>query len=129
MNRKATSISISIFASAIIFGAFGAHGLKSMVSIESLKSFGTGVEYQFYVSLFTLILSLNADRFNFKTRPFLLGIWTGLLLFSGSIYGLVLGKMAHLNVGFLGPVTPIGGALLIGFTGVLAYKIWRSKSC
>ena len=43
----------------IVFGAFGAHGLKSMISPDSLAVFQTGVTYQMYHALALLVLGLN----------------------------------------------------------------------
>ncbi len=98
---------------AVIFGAFGAHLLKRKLSVDQLKNFETGVKYQMYHALMLLILGFNI--------PFLdpLSIIMGwclivvIFLFSFSIYGLVLSVAYGNKIKWLGPVTPLGGLLLV----------------
>jgi len=45
------TVSSIMMALAIAIGAFGAHGLKSIVSADLLKTYNTGVEYHFYNTL------------------------------------------------------------------------------
>lgn len=95
---------------SVILGAFGAHYLKKNLSSEQLKSFETGVKYQMYHSLILLIIGYNTVKPpNTMALCFVLGI----LFFSFSIYGLVLSESKGKKFRFLGPVTPIGGLLLI----------------
>lgn len=110
---------------AVALGAFGAHGLRSIVSPDLLNVFETGVRYHVYHALALLALAaysrgaptdallLNAGRL------FLLGI----LLFSGSLYLLVLA-----NLRWLGAVTPIGGLALIAGWLLTAVAAWRGQS-
>lgn len=102
---------------AVIFGAFGAHALKKILSEEQLKSFETGVKYQMYHALALLFLGNHFDT------PNQLISWCfiiGTLLFSFSIYGLVLSGAKGKKMTFLGPVTPLGGLLLvIGWAALL----------
>lgn len=105
-------------ALSIVFGAFGAHTLKKILTEEQLKSFETGVKYQMYHAITLLIIG-----FNIKT-PSPLMTWCfiiGTLLFSFSIYGLVLSGAKGKKLRFLGPVTPIGGMLLV-FGWILLLK-------
>jgi len=98
---------------AVIFGAFGAHALKKKMSEDLLKSFETGVKYQMYHAIALLVLP--------QLIPFQTGleqsiVWCfiiGVLLFSFSIYGLCLTAMNGNKWRFLGPVTPLGGLLLV----------------
>lgn len=98
-------------AIAVIFGAFGAHALTEQLSLDELNSYKTGVQYHLIHALFLLGLSLNASKFNVKW-PFYLTV-IGILCFSGSIYLLALDRLMGLDLGFLWPVTPLGGLLLI----------------
>ncbi|MBD0825495.1 DUF423 domain-containing protein [Aestuariibaculum marinum] len=95
---------------SVIFGAFGAHALKKIISdSELLKSFETGVKYQMYHAIVLLILGLN----NFNNSTIYWCFTIGIFLFSFSIYGLVLSSVKGKKLKFLGPITPLGGLLLI----------------
>lgn len=97
---------------AIVFGAFGAHALKNKLTEEQLHSFETGVKYQMYHAIVLLVISFNLN-FNSSLETILLTCFiVGTLLFSFSIYGLVLSSVSGNKMRFLGPVTPLGGLLL-----------------
>ena len=106
---------------AVVFGAFAAHSLKSQISEDSIKSFETGVRYMMYHGLAIIILStLNIEGKNLILKFFLFGI----ILFSGSIFLLSTQLLTNLKLTFLGPVTPIGGSLLIiGWIIFIFYSI------
>jgi uncharacterized membrane protein YgdD (TMEM256/DUF423 family) len=99
---------------AVALGAFGAHALKEALAPEQLQSFEIGVRYQFYHALATIAVGLILF---FRKTPMLL--WAGWLftagtvLFSGSLYLLSVQDILQLSSAWLGPVTPIGGGLLI----------------
>ena len=98
---------------AIILGAFAAHGLKSLITIESQQTFETGVRYQIYHAFFLLIIgNLNWISEKAKRTIFYL-IIIGLILFSGSIYGLATNSLTSFDFKSVGFMTPIGGFLLI----------------
>ena len=95
---------------AVIFGAFGAHALKKVLSKDQLHSFEVGVKYQMYHAIVLLILGFNSNSITSATY------WCftiGSILFSFSIYGLVLSDAKGKKLRFLGPITPIGGLLLV----------------
>ena len=95
---------------SVILGAFGAHALKKILSKEQLHSFEVGVKYQMYHSIVLLVLSFNSNAISSATY------WCftiGIILFSFSIYGLVLSDAKGRKLRFLGPITPIGGLLLV----------------
>lgn len=98
---------------SVLFGAFGAHALKKKFSQELLQSFETGVKYQMYHAL---VLILCGFIFPFvETTQVLMG-WcfvVGVIFFSFSIYGLCLSSIGGKKWKFLGPVTPLGGLLLL----------------
>ena len=100
-------------ALAIILGAFGAHALKKILNAEQLKSFETGVKYQMYHAIVLLIIGFNIDE---STSNYAAIVWCfifGIILFSFSIYLLVISSARDKKLKFLGPITPIGGLLLI----------------
>lgn len=107
----------------VILGAFGAHLLEKLLSAAQLASFETGLRYQFYHVFFLILLSLVPRIEEKDKNKITLLISIGILLFSGSIYLLNLQDVLGLNLGFLGPVTPIGGSLLIFAWFFTAYKI------
>jgi uncharacterized membrane protein YgdD (TMEM256/DUF423 family) len=112
MNTKAYQILGALFILiAIILGALGAHLLKSILSTQQLMSFETGVRFQMYMGLGLLILTAMKSS-NWTYVPFIL-ITLGTILFSLSIYLLSLQEILSLNLSFLGPITPIGGLLMI----------------
>lgn len=98
---------------AVVFGAFGAHAFKKILTSEQLQSFETGVRYQFYHSFLLIILGLSFPFL--ETTQVVMGwcIITGTLLFSFSIYGLCLSAAYGAKQRWLGPVTPLGGLLLV----------------
>lgn len=98
---------------AIILGAFGAHTLKVKLSIDQLSSFETGVKYQMYHALFLLLLSFQSNVSEKIKRTVFYLVVFGVLLFSGSIYMLATRPISGLELKFLGPITPMGGLLLI----------------
>ena len=108
-------IKIAIFfgMTGIIFGALAAHTLSNFLSPEKITSFQTGVKYQIFNSLFLLIISLNINKFNKRISYSFKLITMGILFFSFSIYALSLQEIINKDLSFLGPITPIGGLLII----------------
>ncbi len=98
---------------SVILGAFGAHALKKILSVERLESFETGVRYQMYAAFFLLIAGyiLKFDTSSQKWISILM--IAGTMLFSFSIYGLSLQDYLGANLKFLGPITPLGGLFMI----------------
>ena len=95
-------------ALGVMLGAFGAHGLAARVEPSSLESWRTAVQYHLIHVLLLLALGLYAQQ---SGRSIALPaglLCVGIVLFSGSIYALVLGGPR-----WLGPVTPLGGLALI----------------
>ena len=127
MNKNVLVIAICFIVIAIILGAFGAHGLKEHVTSEKLASFETGVKYQMYHGLALLVIGLNADKLAFSLTSFAGFIIMGTLLFSVSIYFLAIQEMLGMSLKFLGPITPIGGGLLIIGWVIFLVKIIRLR--
>lgn len=125
MNKNIAVTATLLIALGIVLGAFGAHGLKEVVSAEKVASYEVGVRYQIYHGLALLILAFNANKFAEGLRTFLIFILAGVILFSGSIYLLAINDLIALDLRFLGPVTPIGGVLLIMGWGILLRKFLK----
>lgn len=114
-------------ALAIVLGAFGAHGLKKFLVIDQLNSFEVGVRYQMYHALFLLFVAqANFITDKQKMIVFLLTL-IGIVLFSGSIYLLATSTITNIKAKFIGPLTPIGGLLLISSWIYLFYCIIAKK--
>ncbi|MBV2195990.1 MAG: DUF423 domain-containing protein [Flavobacterium sp.] len=127
MDKKILIIAAILGITAIILGAFGAHGLKKVLSMDQLATFEVGVRYQMYHALFLLFIG----TFSFldekeRTVIFYLTL-VGVLFFSGSIYFLATSTITHLKTKFLGPITPIGGVFLVSAWGYLFYSILTKK--
>ncbi len=112
MENKTVIRGATLLLFAIIFGAFLAHSLDQVLSPKQLTSFETGVKYQFYSGFLLLILGLNNSKFNFSLKWVTHLFFLGGCLFSFSIYYLNLFSDSGLS-SFIGPVTPIGGLLMI----------------
>lgn len=106
---------IFLAASSVMLGAFGAHGLKGQIEVASLESYKTGINYQMIHALALILFSSMSSLMSSRLGQ--MGAWTfviGTLFFSGSIYLLTTRTLT--GIGFtsiLGPMTPIGGMLLI----------------
>ena len=106
----------------VLFGAFGAHYLKRKLSDDQARAFETGVRYQLYHAILLLVLSFNLS-FTSSLDGYIVNVISlGTLLFSFSIYGLVLSEVYGRKWRFLGPVTPLGGLLLLAGWGLLGYS-------
>ena len=110
---KFIKVSILFCVVSVILGAFGAHLLKDLLSETELSSFKTGIRYQMFHGLSILILSLNINKFTSKLKTSLLLMSIGTVLFSFSIYFLSIDDLLSFSMKFLGPITPIGGTILI----------------
>lgn len=107
---------------AVIFGAFGAHALKKKFSEDQLKSFETGVKYQMYHAVLLLVLGFNLNLTTSLEKYMIYCFVIGTFLFSFSIYGLCLSASKGKKLKFLGPITPIGGLLLVIGWALLLYS-------
>ena len=113
---------------AVILGAFGAHALKKVLSIEQLATFETGVRYQMYHALFILAVGIMKDISQKAKKTIFFLVLFGVILFSGSIYLLATNDLTTFDFKIIGFVTPIGGLLLILAWGVLLATILNKKS-
>ena len=109
---------------AVALGAFGAHGLKTMLTPQALAVWHTAVQYQMFHALALLIIGLLA-RFLSDARMLVWAVRSmiiGVVLFSGSLYVLAL-----TGIGKLGMITPFGGiAFLLGWLFLLV-AVWNAE--
>lgn len=111
---------------AVIFGAFGAHALKKLLSEEQLKSFETGVKYQMYHAIVLLLIGFNFNMDVAFQQYMVYCFAIGTFLFSFSIYALVISSAKGKKLRFLGPITPLGGLLLVCGWALLLYSFIRN---
>ena len=109
---------------AVIIGAFASHALKAYFTDEVLQSFQTGIRYMMYHGLALLTFS----QIPFARNPWIFRFFFwGVVLFCGSIFLLCLAKLSPYNFSWMGPITPIGGSLLIIGWALLMWKAYQNK--
>ncbi|MBX9807645.1 MAG: DUF423 domain-containing protein [Flavobacteriaceae bacterium] len=127
MDKKIISTGAIFGMLAIILGAFGAHALKKVLSIEELSTFETGVKYQMYHALFLVLIgTINELSQKAKKTIYYLVVF-GVIFFSGSIYLLATNNLTSFNFKVIGFVTPVGGLLLILAWGTLFINFLKKK--
>lgn len=112
---------------AIILGAFGAHAFKSLLTADKLESFEVGVRYQMYHAILLLVLGFFLNFENSIEKWSAWNLIFGTFLFSFSIYFLAFSKYWNLNLKFLGPITPLGGLLMIIGWALLIFSFVKTK--
>lgn len=112
-------------AIAVALGAFGAHGLKSLVSAQQLEWWHTATLYLFVHALGLLLVGLLIQLKSLShTTAWLLQI--GVIIFAGSLYAMTLGAPR-----WFGAITPIGGILMIAgwlWLAVSAFRLGHASS-
>jgi uncharacterized membrane protein YgdD (TMEM256/DUF423 family) len=118
---------------SVALGAFGAHGLKKVVSPSMLTVYQTGVQYQFIHTLALLALALFMlspksdemsklmNQIKWSANLMLVGI----VLFSGSLYTMTFMSVSGGFPAWLGPITPIGGLTFIMAWFLIAYAAFK----
>jgi uncharacterized membrane protein YgdD (TMEM256/DUF423 family) len=125
MNQQKTYLIAALFGiTAVALGAFGAHGLKEILTLNNrVDTYNLAVEYHFYHTFALLSVGILMNHFpskllNYGSLCFLLGI----IFFSGSLYTLAL-----TNVKIMGAITPVGGVLFIAGWIQLAIAVRKKK--
>lgn len=113
MNKNILIAASLLGVTSVILGAFGAHGLKELVSAESIQTFETGVRYQMYHAILLLFASSSSLVKEKNKKLIYYFVLLGIVFFSGSIYGLSTNELTTFNFKTIGFITPIGGLLLI----------------
>ena len=112
---------------SVILGAFGAHAIKKILSVERLESFETGVRYQIYAAFILLIVGYILKFETSSEKWISILMIAGAFLFSVSIYFLSFQDYWGINLKFLGPITPIGGLFMIISWGMLIWYFVKAK--
>ncbi len=108
---------------AVLSGAFGAHILATRLDAKSLHAFEIGARYQMYHAIALLgVAWMMTERPGRLTSASGFCMLFGVVLFSGSLYGISLAEWS-----WLGPVTPIGGLLLMMGWLLLAVAALRRR--
>ena len=94
-------------AVGVVTGALGAHAMERVLDEDGVGAFVTASHYLLFMGA-ALLGALATGR-----ETGLRWVVWGTVLFSGSIFGLLFGKAAEFPMSFLGPVTPVGGMLMI----------------
>jgi uncharacterized membrane protein YgdD (TMEM256/DUF423 family) len=107
-------------ATGVAAGAFGAHALQASVSPERIDIWETAAQYHLIHAAVILALALHSQADENRWRLPMMGFIAGVLLFSFSLYALVLTDITQLAM-----ITPIGGLLLILSWLMVAIKAFR----
>lgn len=118
-SARAAALGAALAAVAVGLGAFGAHGLRDVLTPERLATFETGVRYQMFHAL-GLLATAALGGSALRAAPWLLA---GSLTFSGSLYLLVL-----TDTGWWGAIAPVGGLLQIAGWLILAVMALRTPN-
>jgi uncharacterized membrane protein YgdD (TMEM256/DUF423 family) len=130
MNNNKFLIAATILAAlAVALGAFGAHGLKQIVTPEKVEVFKTGVQYQFYHAIaiaLAVIVSQFIDSPWLKRSANCFSL--GILFFSGSLYLLTFFAATNTEGSkWVGAITPIGGVFFLLGWIFLTIAIYKNK--
>ena len=106
---------------AVALGAFGAHGLKDVLTQDMKAIYETGVRYQAYHALALFVVAWLCERAPSRASAAGVCFAAGILLFSGSLYALSL-----TGVRKLGAITPIGGLFFLAGWTILLTAPYKS---
>jgi uncharacterized membrane protein YgdD (TMEM256/DUF423 family) len=123
MPKTIAIIAAVLGFTGVALGAFGAHGLKEIISPAQLEVWKTAVSYQMYHVPVILLLGLQPVLNCARTQTIIAGfLIVGVVIFSGSLYALV-----ALNIPQLGMVTPIGGLSLLCGWAILFFALIKHR--
>jgi uncharacterized membrane protein YgdD (TMEM256/DUF423 family) len=112
---------------SVILGAFGAHALKKIISVEKLVSFETGVRYQMYAAFFLLIVGYILKFETTSEKWISILMIAGTFIFSVTIYLLAFSDVVAIPTKIIGPLTPLGGLLMIISWAMLIFYFIKNK--
>ena len=124
MNKKLLMIAAILGGLAVAIGAYGAHGGAKYMTDETVITFGKAVRYQMYHALAILAIAIAYIQMPKQQKLLNLAgyaMFTGVLLFSGSLYIIVFAKLK------MGYITPTGGVLMVLGWFSLAYAALKHK--
>jgi uncharacterized membrane protein YgdD (TMEM256/DUF423 family) len=122
MNKSQIAFACIYIATGIIFGALGAHALKSVLSVDQLNSFETAVRYQIFAGFGLITFNVLNQTMGIQSKLPSILLIVGSLLFSFSIYALLICGLLDLPKTIFIPLTPIGGVLMIVAWFLQAWK-------
>ncbi|MBU2947861.1 DUF423 domain-containing protein [Zobellia uliginosa] len=125
MNKTIFLTGIVLGATAVILGAFGAHGLKKVIDADAIQTFETGVKYQMYHALLLLVLGSMKQLPEASKKLVYYFLLIGICCFSFSIYLLATNSLFAFDFRVIGMVTPLGGTLLIIGWGIFGYRVYK----
>lgn len=121
--RRSLIVGFTLLALAVLIGAFGAHGLKAMVTAEKLVTFETGVRYHFYHGFGIILLGLCQQCFpSLRLNGAFYSFIVGILLFSFNCYFYVLTGIKIFAI-----IVPVGGLLFVLGWIILAVKTLKLR--
>ncbi|MES2813007.1 MAG: DUF423 domain-containing protein [Bacteroidota bacterium] len=127
MEKKILLTALCFGFVSIVLGAFGAHALKKVMNPDQLSSFEVGVRYMMYHALFLLFVSTTSFLLPEQKNVVYNLSLAGTILFSVSIFLLSTSGLTGVSFKFLGPITPLGGLLLIASWGMAFFYIITKK--
>jgi uncharacterized membrane protein YgdD (TMEM256/DUF423 family) len=115
MRKMFLRISSILGFISVALGALGAHALRAYLSPQAIDNFETAVKYQFFhaLAIFGIAILLHFGR----KKTLITAAWlflAGIICFSGSLYILSTREIHGLSAAWIGPITPLGGLLLMG---------------
>ncbi|MCM4166831.1 hypothetical protein KCTC52924_01685 [Arenibacter antarcticus] len=128
MNKTILGLGIFFGLTAVMLGAFGAHGLTNLVDSKSLDTFGTGVQYQMYHAFFLMILSTLNPLSTKKRKLISYFIVLGIICFSFSIYFLATNELTSFDFKRIALITPLGGVFLIVGWVLLGVGVMKTEN-
>lgn len=128
MSKKFILVGLIFVLFSIALGAMGAHYIEKIGVVgDDLESFHTGVRYLFYNGLGMLAIAALEDKFDFNMKLHFRSILWGTVMFSLSIFLLVLLPQFNIEINkYIGPITPIGGLIMIYGWFTLLVKFLRT---
>jgi uncharacterized membrane protein YgdD (TMEM256/DUF423 family) len=106
---------------SVLLGAIASHYLEQILASKAISSFQVGVRYLTYHGIALLLFSNINFSIKKSKRIFFFLITLGSILFSGSIFILSFNEVLPFSIGWVGPITPLGGGILIlGW----CYSVW-----
>tara|TARA_R110000851_G_scaffold196496_2_gene347491 strand:+ start:5062 stop:5469 length:408 start_codon:yes stop_codon:yes gene_type:complete len=127
MNKTIFVTGIFFGLTAVLLGAFGAHGLEEMVDAKAIETFETGVRYQMYHALFLLLLGGSNLLVNERKKLIYYFIVVGIVCFSFSIYLLAINELSSFDFKKIALLTPLGGVLLVTGWILLGIRVLNQK--
>lgn len=123
LAKKYLVTGFALLAVAVLIGAFGAHGLKDLVTPEKLGTFETGVRYHFYHAFGIVIVGFTQLLFpSLKLNAPFFAFLVGVLLFSFNCYFYVISGLKIFAM-----IVPLGGILFVVGWTILAWKVLKFR--